>query len=69
MMSETEWSYMELLRCYGLFSLFIIGVLLYPLKNFWTQVRKDDFMAGIFATYIVYLLVAGTNPLLLSSKK
>ncbi len=67
MMSETEWSYMELLRCYGLFSLFIIGVLLYPLKNFWAQVRKDDFMAGIFATYIVYLLVAGTNPLLLSS--
>ena len=67
MVTETEWSYIELLRCYGLFSLLVMGVLLYPLKNLWAQARGDDFMAGVLATYVVYLLVAGTNPLLLSS--
>lgn len=67
MMTETEWSYVELVRNYGVLSLLIVAVLLYPLKTLWAQARRDDFAMGVLATYVAYLLVAGTNPLLFSS--
>ncbi len=62
----TEWTYIELIRQYGLFSLLILFTLLYPLRSMWKH-RKDSFCFGIMGTYVAYLLVAGTNPLLISS--
>ena len=63
---QTEWTYLELLRNYGLLSLPILGVFAYPLVRLFRH-RSDPFTQGVFFTYVVYLLIAGTNPLLLSS--
>lgn len=66
MTTITEWTYLELLRNYGLFSLPILAVFVYPLIRLYRH-RRDTLTQGILFTYIVYLLIAGTNPLLLSS--
>lgn len=63
---QTEWTYLELLRTFGLFSLPILAVLLYPLKALWAW-RRDSLVLCIMLAYCEYLLVAGTNPLLMSS--
>ncbi len=63
----TEWTYLELLRQYGLiFALPIYFVLLYPL---WALRRSlaNQYTLGIAVTYVSYLLIAGTPPLLISS--
>lgn len=65
--AETEWTYLELLRCYGLLSIVILLVYLYPLYCC-LKVRKDYFMLGMAFTYIIFLLVGGTNPFLLNSQ-
>ena len=64
--TQTEWTYFELLRNYGLFAIIPLGVVLYPLGTFF-RYRKDNYTFGIMGTYVSYLLVAGTNPLLFSS--
>lgn len=64
---RTEWSYMELWRNYGLFSLFIIYIFLRPLFSLLLSACKHDEDLVIALTYIIYLVIAGTNPLLLSS--
>ncbi len=66
MTNTTEWSYLELLRQYGLFCLPILFVLAYPFADMWRR-RRDNFCFGIMGTYLAYLLVAGTNPLLIGS--
>ncbi len=63
----TEWTYLELIRCYGIFSLIIIFVFCKPLKTFWIYRNCDNFVYCMFWTYITYLFIAGTNPLLMSS--
>ncbi len=63
---ETEWTYIELVRCYGIFSLLILFTILYPLvrmARFW----RNNYAMGIMLSYVAYLLIAGTNPLLVSS--
>lgn len=66
MSMNTEWSYLELIRRYGLFSLLILYVFLEPLKSL---LRLSDSEKGIvmLLAYVIYLIIAGTNPLLLSS--
>ena len=62
----TEWTYMELLRNYGIFSLLIFAVMVYPLTQLY-KLRRDRRVAAMMFAYIFYLLIAGTNPLLISS--
>lgn len=64
---KTEWSYLEIIRCYGLFSLLIVYVYWRPLLTFWRFRESDTFTYSMFWTYLAYLLIAGTNPLLISS--
>lgn len=64
---KTEWTYIELVRYYGLFSAFIMAVVLYPLKPMLICAKENIYTFGIMCTYIAYLLIAGTNPLLVSS--
>lgn len=64
---RTEWSYLDMLRNYGLLSLVMIAVFAWPLRMLWHRVRGNDFVFGIWSTYLIYLIIAGTNPLLLSS--
>lgn len=67
MTMETEWTYIELFRVYGLFSFLILAVVLHPLYRLWRYLRLSSKVFGIWMTYIAYLFIAGTNPLLLSS--
>lgn len=64
---ETEWTYIELIRNYGLLSLMILFVVLYPLVVMFRNIRREDSVFVMVLSYIVYLIIAGTNPLLLSS--
>lgn len=63
---QTEWTYLELLRNYGVFSLMILAVLVSPLFRLY-QYRNNLFVLGMGITYIFYLFMAGTNPILISS--
>ncbi len=63
---ETEWTYIELIRTYGAFSLLILFTILFPLLRLLRHVR-NDYVLGIMLSYVAYLLIAGTNPLLISS--
>ena len=64
---KTEWTYLELVRNYGLMCLPILYVILKPLYDlFALSVKQESTIAVAFA-YMIYLVIAGTNPLLLSS--
>lgn len=63
----TEWTYLELVRYFGVFSLIIIWVFYKPLISLWTYSKNDPFVRCMFWAYFAYLLIAGTNPLMLSS--
>lgn len=63
---KTEWTYLELIRNYGVFSIIIVGIFAKPLLKIWKH-RDNIFNKCMFWTYLSYLLIAGTNPLLLSS--
>ena len=58
---------MELWRNFGVFAFFIIYTFLYPLVSLCRAALKNDEALVLAITYIVYLVIAGTNPLLLSS--
>ncbi len=62
----TEWTYLELIRDYGLFSIMILFTLFYPFFQMW-QHRDNSFCFGMMGAYVAYILIAGTNPLLVSS--
>lgn len=64
---KTEWTYLELIRCFGLFSIIIVYIFAKPLINFWKYRNKDVYTFSAFFAYLAYMLIAGTNPLLLSS--
>ncbi len=64
--TTTEWSYLDLLRNYGIFSFLILSVVLAPLCTMFKH-RNDKYTFLLIGGYIAYLLIAGTNPLLLSS--
>jgi hypothetical protein len=68
MVSKTEWSYLELIRIFGLLgSLFFFIILTIPL--FIIFIYRDIFIEWfpMFFGYFIYLIVGGTNPLLLGS--
>ncbi len=62
---QTEWTYIELLRWCGVSCVFIFVTLLYPLSAFGRL--KDKCSVGVLLTYAVFLVIAGTNPLIISS--
>lgn len=66
MTMQTEWTYLELVRNYGLGSLLIIYLLCYPLPVLW-RYRYDNERLSILIAYCYYLMTGGTNPLLFSS--
>lgn len=62
----TEWTYIEIIRQYGLASILIFFTILYPTYALW-KYRKSGYVMGIIGAYIACLAIAGTNPLLISS--
>lgn len=60
----TEISYMDLIRLFGIFgAMSIIFIYVYPLINIFYHCDFEDFCFGI--SYLSYLFIAGTNPLLI----
>lgn len=64
---QTEWSYLDMIRWYGVFSWVIIYVFAKPLGTFWRMRNQDGLAYCMFWGYMAYLVIAGTNPLLMSS--
>lgn len=67
MTNITEWTYLELLRCYGLFSVVILYVIIKPLALMFKRINKQEVVIAFMLGYMLYLVIAGTNPLFLSS--
>lgn len=63
---QTEWTYIELLRNYGIFMVGILCVLFYPVLQLYRH-RHDSEKLSVLVAYLVYLITAGTNPLLINS--
>lgn len=60
----TEMTYFEIIRIYGIIlSSIIVAVLLYPL----TKLIKNKNLEWLFISYLAYLFIGGTNPLIMSS--
>lgn len=62
----TEWTYLELIRYFGILALVVIYIFYRPLVNLWKNFQ-NNLSYTLFWAYLAYLLIAGTNPLLLSS--
>ncbi|GHV66158.1 hypothetical protein AGMMS49928_00160 [Spirochaetia bacterium] len=59
----TELSYLELIRTFGIiFAIVIIGIYAYPFIMLLT--KRNFFSFSIAISYLAYLFIAGTNPLL-----
>lgn len=62
--TNTEMSYMELLRMFGIFfTVMIISLYCYPFIYFIKRQNLENFCISI--SYLAYLFIAGTNPLLI----
>ena len=64
--SLTEWTYIELIRTYGVFSLIFLTVVLLPVFKL-LKYRRENYASGVLGAYLGFLFIAGTNPLLVSS--
>lgn len=65
---QTEWSYLEIFRMFGFFGLFFIStIFIYPLYLIYKNRKILDDSFPMMIGYALYLLVGGTNPLLLGS--
>jgi hypothetical protein len=68
MVVQTEWSYLELIRMFGLVgAVVIIMMFFYPLYLILKKKNKLFYSIPFFVGYLLYLIVGGTNPLLLGS--
>ena len=66
MIPQTEWSYIEIPRMCGVFCVGIFYMLLYPLR-YTKQCFRQDYTMGFIISYMFFLVVAGTNPMLVNS--
>ena len=68
MVPQTEWTYVELVRYFGVLgALFIIGIFFYPLYFLYKHKEEIQYALPFGLGYFLYLCIAGTNPLLISS--
>jgi hypothetical protein len=68
MVVQTEWSYLEILRMFGIIGAAVIVVLFfYPLYLIYKKRKLLELWVPAFLGYVLYLFVGGTNPLLLGS--
>lgn len=64
----TEWSYLEILRMFGVIgATVVIGLFFFPLYLIYKKRKILKLWIPIFVGYSLYLFVGGTNPLLLGS--
>ena len=64
---RTEWTYIELIRNFGILCLPILYVIFLPMYKMLRVADKCDSALAIASSFFIYLIIAGTNPLLISS--
>lgn len=65
--SQTELTYFELVRTWGVpVTIFILGLILYPFTFLYNN-KMDESCKYAIVAYFAYLIIVGTNPLLISS--
>ncbi len=62
----TELTYFEIVRIYGLLSVPLLGVIIYPIFKLW-KYRKAGIIYILIWSYVIFLVSAGTNPKLLNT--
>lgn len=68
MVAQTEWTYVEIIRYFGLIGgSFVIGIFFFPLYLLYKHRVKIKYTLPFGLGYLLYLCIAGTNPLLISS--
>ena len=68
MTGVTEWTYLEILRLYGVVGFFFIMLFfLYPLIHYYTKLNEISHWKAFSMGYIFYLIVCASNPYLISS--
>lgn len=66
--TQTEWSYIELIRYVGVFgAILIIGIYAFPLSIIYKNRKILTYAFPFSVGYILFLCIAGTNPLLINS--
>jgi hypothetical protein len=67
-LTYTELSYMDILRMYGLpVGLFFIFLFFAPFFWLWKYYPRSQFLKRYSQGYVLFLILSGTNPLLLGS--
>lgn len=65
---QTEWSYLEFIRMFGFgTTLLLVFVYFFPLYKAYKCRKSLEYSYAFILSYSLYLMVAGTNPLLLGS--
>lgn len=68
MVVQTEWSYLEIIRMFGIFGGTLIVILFgMPLYLIYKKKKLLELWIPMFLGYLLYLFVGGTNPLLIGS--
>lgn len=64
----SELTYLDLIRWFGVpFTVIIILIYLYPVARIYKKRKKLNLSSVLTISYFLYLLIAGTNPILISS--
>lgn len=64
----TEWTYLEIIRMYGIVGLILfLRLILNPIKNYKHKFRNITYWKPISLGYIMILIISGSNPYLLNS--
>lgn len=65
---QTEWSYCEFARMFGIITtILLIIVYFYPLFKAYKRRNEMKYAFPFIIAYLIYLLIGGTNPLLIGS--
>ena len=65
---QSELTYLDLIRWFGIpFTVIIMLVYLYPVRLIYSKRRNLEYSSVLILAYLLYLVIAGTNPLLISS--
>lgn len=66
--SQTEWTFIELIRYFGIpGAVWILAIFIYPCIVIYKKKNTLQYFLPFTIGYILYILVSGTNPLLIST--
>jgi len=64
----TEWTYIEIIRMYGLVGLMLfLWLIIYPLTDYKWKLKRIKYWEPISLGYVVILIISGSNPYLMNS--